>query len=361
MTRPSWLVAARFAAVITAVSAVPMPACAGAEPVSVRSDRAVSPLQVQITEEGQRVVFDRYTWQRRELTKRLPLDQPWPNENDIGAAFTKYGLDKPPVPEFIPTPARILPDVYLVGSQPNHTYLIDGGPEGLALIDPGLMSNFDAIVANVERLGFSRKRIRWVLNTHAHFDHSMADGLFQRLGAKILIGSADADAVERATRVTANYMLPPQTLATYPRTKIDWRLADGEELRLGNKTFHVIHTPGHTEGSSCFLLQFEGRNILFTGDTLLYDHRLGAQSTAYADNRSYVGSLGKLARFTLNTVDRVRWDTLLPGHGVLVLDRAYLDIEKGWRTVQIDLLEGDPVDALPFATNRYRTLMFGRP
>lgn len=329
--------------------------------VSHAAERQVAALKEQITEEGQRVVFDRYTWQRRELAKHLPLDQPWPDEKQLSAVFAKYGLAEPSVPESIPTPALILTDVYLVGSQPNHTYLIDGGPDGLTLIDPGLSDNFDAIVANVERLGYSRKRIRWVLNTHAHFDHSMADGLFQRLGAQILIGSADADAVERATRVTGNYFLPPEKLAGYPKTHIDWRVVDGEELRLGNKTFHAIHTPGHTEGSTCFLLQLEGHNVLFTGDTILYDHRLGAQGTAYADNRAYVGSLGKLARFTLNIVDRLRWDVLLPGHGTLVLDRAYMDIDKGWRTVQIDLLEGDPVDALPFATDRYRILMFGRP
>lgn len=51
----------------------------------------------------------------------------------------------------------------------------------------------------------------------------------------------------------------------------------------------------------------------------------------------------------------------MPGHGTLVLDRASMDVDKGWRTVQLDLLEGDPVDALPFATDRYRVLMFGRP
>lgn len=343
----------RFAAVLAL--------CAHTIGVAHGADRAALPLQVQVSEEGQRVAFDRYTWQRRELAKRLPLTDAWPAEPELSAAFAKYGLDQPPVPDAIATPTLIVPDVYLVGSQPNHTYLIDAGADGLVLVDPGLSSNFDAILAKVEQLGYSRKRIRWVLNTHAHFDHSMADGLFQKLGAQVLVGAADADAVERGTRVTANFMLPADMVATYPHTRVDWRVADGEELHLGNKTFHAIHTPGHTQGSTCFLLQVEGRNVLFSGDTLLYDHRLGAQGTAYADNQAYVGSLRKLARFTLNITDRVHWDVLLPGHGTLVLDRAYLDIEKGWRTVQIDLLEGDPVDALPFATQRYRTLMFGRP
>jgi acetyl esterase/lipase/glyoxylase-like metal-dependent hydrolase (beta-lactamase superfamily II) len=334
------------------------PMAAAAEPVSTQ---AAASLPVQVTEEGQHVAFDGYTWQRRELSKRLPIDQPWPDEGKIGAVLAQYGLDKLPIAEFIPTPARILPDVYLVNSQPNHTYLIDAGADGLALIDPGLPTNVDSILANIERLGFSRKQIKWVLNTHAHFDHSMADSQFRHLGAKILIGEADADAVEKGTRVTAKFMLPQAMQDAYPTAKVDWRLSDGEEVRLGNKVLHVIHTPGHTEGSSCFLLQIGGSNILFSGDTLLYDYRLGAQGTAYADNRAYVASLQKLAQFHLGLTDQLRWDVLLSGHGALVLDRAYMDIEKGWRTVQIDLLEGRQISALPFATDSYRKLMFGRP
>jgi acetyl esterase/lipase/glyoxylase-like metal-dependent hydrolase (beta-lactamase superfamily II) len=200
-----------------------------------------------------------------------------------------------------------------------------------------------------------------VLNTHAHFDHSMADGLFRNLGARILVGSDDADAVEKGTRVTANFLLDPKLRATYPRTTVDWRLSDGEELRLGNKILHVIHTPGHTAGSTSFMLQLDGRNILFSGDTLLYDYRLGAQGTAYADNRAYVASLQKIAKFTLTLSDPIHWDMLLSGHGALVLDRAYMDVDKGWRTVQLDLLEGQPIAALPFSTDSYRKLMFGRP
>lgn len=316
----------------------------------------------QVTEEGQSVVFDAYTWQRRELAKRLPLDRPWPPESKIAQTFRKYGLDKPPMPEFLPAPAEILPDIYLVGSNPNHTYLIDGGSGHLTLIDPGLVSNFDTIIANIKKLGFSPKAIKWVINTHAHFDHSMANGLFRKLGAKILIGKDDADAVEKGTLVTAKFMLSSKEVANYPKTKVDWPLSDGEELYLGNKTFIVIHTPGHTAGSSCLLLQLDGRNILFSGDTLLYDNRLGTQSTAYADNRAYLASLEKLEHFTLTFTNHpIRWDVLLPGHGALVLNRAYMDVLKGLRTVQIDRFTGQPVEAYQFSTEDYRQLMFGRP
>lgn len=321
------------------------------------SARAEAPaLKTQTTEEGQTVAFDAYSWQRRELAKRLPLSEPWPSEGAIAAQFKRFSLDKGSAAQLIAAPSKIATDVYLVNSEPNHSYLIDAGPDGLILVDPGLESNVEAILKNVEALGYSRGAIKWVLNTHAHFDHSMADAHFQRLGAKILVGRADAAAVEKATVITAKIVLPPAVQAGYPTVKVDWPLDDGEELMLGNKKLTAIATPGHTEGSTCFLLNIDGKNILFGGDTVLFDYRLGAQGP-FADNHAYLASLKKLAAIG----GFVRWDMLLPGHGAIVLDRASLDIMKAARQVQLDLDNGTAIDALPFADDYYRQYMFGRP
>ena len=136
---------------------------------------------VRATEEGQRVIFDRFTWQRRELAKRLPLDQAWPPEPDISRSFARYGLDKDPPAAIIPVPRKLSPSVYLVGSTITLTYLIDCGPGAVAIVDPGLETNVQSILANVEKAGFSRSSIKWILNTHAHFDHSMADCNFSEV------------------------------------------------------------------------------------------------------------------------------------------------------------------------------------
>lgn len=321
-------------------------------------------LPVARTEEGQSVIYDAYTWQRRELTKRLPLNEAWPREFDIGPVFKRFGLDAPPAfaPKALPVPATIAPDLYLVNSVPNLTYLIDAGPQGLILIDPGLESNVEAILKAVDALGFKRAAIRWVINTHAHFDHSMADAHFQKLGAKLLVGRADAAAVEKGTEVTAKFALGPAVAANYPTlNKVDWPVDDGEELRLGDKVLTAIATPGHTPGSTCYHLKIDGKNILFGGDTILFDYRLGAQALAYADDVAYLASLKKLARFFLTPGDRFRWDMLLPGHGTMVLDRAWMDVMKGVRQVQWDADTGAQIAALPFADDDYRKLMFGRP
>lgn len=356
--RVGWVSAALLAAMIAAAS--PSGSMAAAEGGGARVEAAPQ-LPTATTEEGQTIIYDDYTWQRRELTKKLPLDQPWPKESDIHAVFQRFGLDKPAV-QYVFAPARITRDVYLVNVKPNLTYLVNAGPQGLVIVDPGLEENTNSILKNVEALGFSRKSIKWVLNTHAHFDHSMADAHFQRLGAKILVGRADVSAVEKGTLVTAKYALTPDQIAAYPTLTVDRSVDDGEQLILGNKTFTAISTPGHTPGSTCYLLTVDQQNILFGGDTILFDYRLGAQATPYADNVAYLASLRKVSRFNANpTLRPVRWDMLLPGHGVIVLDHAYMDVLKDLRQVQWDVANGAAVAALPFADDDYRKLMFGRP
>lgn len=319
---------------------------------------AVPELATRVTEEGQPVAFDRYTWERRELDKHLPPDQPWPGEGEVSTTYERLVPKEARAARFIEVPAHVLGDIYLVNSEPNLTYLIDAGAEGLILIDPGLTMNLASIKANIARLGLATK-VRWVINTHAHFDHSMADAALRESGAEILIGADDAAAVETGGLSTGISAFLGDT--PFPASKVDRRIADGEILKLGDKTLYAIHTPGHTPGSTCFLLHEAGKNVLFGGDTLLYDSRLGFQQDPYANNRDYLESLKKLADFRLNFMKPFRWDVLLPGHGAMVMERAYMDVEKGLRTVQIDQIEGYRIEALPFATPLYRTMMFGRP
>lgn len=335
----------------------------------------IRPLAGVITEENQRVVFDQIIWQYRELSKRLPLAERWPQTPpDIQQALAKHQLNQRTPPKAIPVPARIVRDVYLIGQEHivgNLTYLIDCGPEGLAIIDPTYASEVERTLANVEKCGFARDRVRWVLNTHCHVDHAMADAEFAQRGAQIIAGDDDADAIERGTRVTAYYLMDelnrpdPQTGRPrgFPKSEVHRRVFDGEELVLGNKTFHVIHTPGHTPGSVCFALQVDGQNLLFSGDTVLYDARLAWQGNPYADNARYLASLEKLAAFKLEPrrAEPFPFDVLLPGHGAIALDKAYLDLEKAVEHARWQLENLRTIHSIPFGTDYYRKRMFGRP
>src|SRR5262249_43280668 len=145
----------------------------------------------------------------------------------------------------------------------------------------------------------------------------------------------------------------------FPRCPIDRRLADGEELQLGNKLLHVIHTPGHTPGSASFLLQTDGKNLLFSGDTALYDGRLGWQGNPYADNRAYIASLEKLANFSLGS-GKLLWDMLLPGHGAIAVDKGYMDVQKDLEWAVSELATHHEIFGTPYHLPEYRTRMFGR-
>lgn len=111
-----------------------------------RSVRGLAPV---LTEEGQLVVFERATWQHRELAKRLPLSEPWPSGGGLAKALARFGSDQNMPPPFLQAPAQILPDVYLIGQDigNNLTYMIDCGADGVAIIDPSFDSEFEKTVA----------------------------------------------------------------------------------------------------------------------------------------------------------------------------------------------------------------------
>jgi len=236
--------------------------------------------------------------------------------------------------------------------------MIDCGPQGVAIIDPTYESEADLTIANVEKCGRRKEDIRWVLNTHCHIDHAMADKKFHELGAQIILHEADADAVEKGTQLTAFYLV--KGLTAFPRSPVARRLSDGEELEIGSQKIRVIHTPGHTPGSVCFLLDVDGKNLLFSGDTVLYDGRLGWQGNPYADNRQYLASLRKLAGYSWNGAP-VQFDALLPGHGAMSLDKAYLDVEKARASVEDSLARGRDILGTPYSTPESRKQMYGRP
>src|SRR5581483_3046002 len=154
------------------------------------------------------------------LSKKLPLEEPWPNGPVTTALQQRFSLTAPP--RSLAMPSRIAGDVYLVGQSDlsNLTYMIDCGPDGVALIDPTYDSEVENTLANVEKCGRARKDVRWVINTHCHTDHSWADHKFRELGAQIIIHQADADAIEKGTQVTAFLRY---NLKEFPRCPIDRR------------------------------------------------------------------------------------------------------------------------------------------
>ena len=129
--------------------------------------------------------------------------------------------------------------------------------EGL-IIDPAASS--DVIASNVKALGVD---IKGILLTHGHFDHiGAADELKKLYQVKVYAHEDEAD-------VTENGMLNLSAMfETNDSVKVDVKLKDGEKFALCGFDIKVIHTPGHTKGSCCYLINDGEKDRLFSGDTL---------------------------------------------------------------------------------------------
>jgi hypothetical protein len=84
-------------------------------------------------------------------------------------------------------------------------------------------------------------------------------------------------------------------------------------------------------------------------------NKLGA---SFWDRKVWLGKMA--AHFTINSA-KVQWDMLLPDHGAIAMDKAYLDVQKDLDLVALLLGEGRDVPGVPFALPEYRKHMYGRP
>jgi len=126
------------------------------------------------------------------------------------------------------------------------------------IIDPG--GHPQRILSAVEK---RKLTVRYVLNTHGHFDHTEANGAIVEATAAPLA----AHPLERPLLAMAGgasfFGLPGK-----PGPVPDRDLVPGEELVVGTLRFQVLHTPGHTPGHVCFYERDQG--VIFDGDLLFY-------------------------------------------------------------------------------------------
>jgi glyoxylase-like metal-dependent hydrolase (beta-lactamase superfamily II) len=141
----------------------------------------------------------------------------------------------------------------------NCTILGDPASGEAIVIDGG-----DDVEAIAERLSRHGLRPRYLVHTHAHFDHIGALGpLRERCGGAGLLHPADRPlyaALADQVRWAGLRRIEPVPL--------DGDLADGDELTAGAVRLRTIHTPGHTPGSTSFALEHDGSTTIFAGDTL---------------------------------------------------------------------------------------------
>ncbi len=165
----------------------------------------------------------------------------------------------------------------------NAVLLVD---QQMAMVDTGIPGNTEAIVDYIKKIGRSPRDLRWILVTHFHADHSgSAAELSDFTGARVVAHRSEIEPSGAGVPVLrkGNEGEPPPLWYRWisrgrggPRP--EWRdtrfhdtpvhetVEDGDVLPvLGG--LRIIHTPGHTPGSICPLLQ--GPQVLFLGDSVL--------------------------------------------------------------------------------------------
>jgi metallo-beta-lactamase class B len=143
-------------------------------------------------------------------------------------------------------PFRIHGSTWHVGPRGLGVFLITS-PTGHVLIDGGVPGSAALIAANIRRLGFRLRDIKWILNSQAHCDH--AGGIAQlarETGAEVIAGAGDADLLERGGRGDPQY----GDAFPFAPVRVARTVSDGERLQLGSLVLTAHATPGHTRGNT---------------------------------------------------------------------------------------------------------------
>lgn len=165
------------------------------------------------------------------------------------------------------------------------------------VIDPG-----DDIAEIEKILSKHGLMVKMILITHAHIDHiGGAAKLKASTNAPVYMNQNDADLYQHLD-VQASWL----GMETPERTSIDGEIRDGDKFLLGTTELLAMHTPGHTQGSSCIWIP--GEKMLLAGDTLFRDS-IGRTDLPGGDGRQILRSIqGKLLALPEDTL-------VVPGHG----------------------------------------------
>ena len=164
------------------------------------------------------------------------------------------------------------------------------------LIDPA--DSQDEISRMIDESGCSLKGI---LLTHGHFDHIMAaDAVRDKYGVKVYASCDEKNTLEQP------HINLGEAYGLKLSVKADVWHKDGEILKLAGFDIEALHTPGHTEGGSCYYVREIG--VLFSGDTLF------CGSVGRTDFPG--GSMSEIVRSIKEKVMVLPDDTkVYPGHG----------------------------------------------
>ena len=191
------------------------------------------------------------------------------------------------------------------GPWQTNAYLVwDGVSPDALVLDPGM----GAAPSLLDRVAANGLKLHLIANSHGHIDHIFDNApLMRGSGAPLAIHPDDAYRLGGDN----NYGF------TVERALASVDLRDGEQLRVGDLVWDVLHLPGHSEGSVCL---YEERHALLLSGDVLFAGSYGRTDLPGGDDAAMVLSLARLAR---ELPPGVR---VLPGHG----PETTLEVELPW-------------------------------
>ncbi|WP_461865369.1 MBL fold metallo-hydrolase [Thermococcus sp.] len=213
-------------------------------------------------------------------------------------------------------PIEIPPNTIMLKgiSWDSNVYLVRDGNEAL-IIDTGTGTYWNRYVEAWKRGGYLENLERVIIfNTHEHFDHvggnSMMKRWLERKRVEVLF-SAHEKTAETLENQNDYVILSFYYGRRYEPVKFDFKLRDNDTLKIGSLKLELIHTPGHTAGSSCLYEPKE--KLLFTGDTV-FKGTVGRTDLPTGSHLKIIESIKKLESLDVYLA--------LPGHGGVI---------KNWR------------------------------
>lgn len=179
----------------------------------------------------------------------------------------------------------------------SNCYLVCADGEAF-VIDPS--PSTDAVMRHAENAGVT---VKGILLTHGHFDHVLSiSALRTQTGAPVMIHRADAEMLQDGNKnAYCAFFGQDRSFG-----EADRLLDDGDVLPLGSEKLTVMHTPGHSPGSCCFVAD----EFIITGDTL-FSQGCGRADLWGSNVQQLRDSLSRLSALS-------RELPIYPGHGISV-------------------------------------------
>ncbi len=217
---------------------------------------------------------------------------------------------------------EVVPGIHKVdGTWGGNVYLLVDS-DSLTLVDAALPFNAGKIRRYIESIGRTVSDVQQVVLTHSHPDHTGSiRALFGDSAVEVLVHDDDtlSGGSGRALHYPGQLISLPGNLPLLSRIQAQGRLDDGAELSVLDGV-KVLHTPGHTPGSVCFL--DEKRGVLIAGDMLIADGKSFHRPVQFpgTDFGAYRGSIDRIAALD--------FDTVCVGHGNPVVGGAKAALER---------------------------------